>query len=392
VKYSLLINVERPSSIGSFARGVMSPFSRTSAREKFWDDVEHIRKRVSYRSSAGEKPRTPSEVEQWLQSGFPKELLEDVKVHYRAEGARLGKEKEFERTLDELQVTFVAFHYGSLFEILNFSGIENLASALGFSFKDFVHGFAEVLSSYAPQIMATGLGIPPNFLSASANTMNPNSSSSSQSSDVSWRRQWWVANTSLVFPVALVMAAAYVAFAIIQDQFKSMAEERKTFITGVQTQVTALSTERTDARAKILANKLAEAKLALESQKQTAAQQARLFDAQLQYIKDANAGTKARETAEANLYKTILDRSKPPSPPATPPPGPAEPTCAGIGDGLLAMKIQLALKERGLYLGAIDGYIGRGSRASLTAFQRSQGWEERGLRDKDTLAKLKIGC
>jgi septal ring factor EnvC (AmiA/AmiB activator) len=243
--------------------------------------------------------------------------------------------------------------------------------------------------------------------------MTASSSPASQASSAQLANLWWISGTSLLFPVLLVMGAAYVAFVVMQNQLTTMAEERKAFITGVQTQVTALATERTDALAKIMTGKLEEAKLLLEAQKQAATQlaqefenrqklitaeresvaklQAGLLDAQLQHIKDAGAGAKAREAAEAELYKTLLDRSKPPSQTATAS-APADPSCAGINDRLLAMKIQLALRERGLYSGPIDGDIGSGSRASLTAFQRSQGWEERGLRDKDTLAKLKIGC
>ena len=53
-------------------------------------------------------------------------------------------------------------------------------------------------------------------------------------------------------------------------------------------------------------------------------------------------------------------------------------------------QVQMALKEKGFYLGKIDGVMGPATRRALIAFQRQQGLEPTGRIDQPSIAALGI--
>jgi peptidoglycan hydrolase-like protein with peptidoglycan-binding domain len=62
----------------------------------------------------------------------------------------------------------------------------------------------------------------------------------------------------------------------------------------------------------------------------------------------------------------------------------------GPGAGSVAVPVQEELARRGYYKGPIDGVVGPGTRAAISAYQRNHGLEVSGTIDPPLLRSLRI--
>ena len=69
-------------------------------------------------------------------------------------------------------------------------------------------------------------------------------------------------------------------------------------------------------------------------------------------------------------------------------PAPAYPS--GVGAGSVAAPVQEELTRRGYYHGPIDGVVGPGTRAAISAYQKNHGLEVSGAIDETLLRSLRL--
>jgi hypothetical protein len=152
-----------------------------------------------------------------------------------------------------------------------------------------------------------------------------------------------------------------------------LAEERKGFIEKSTTLLAALTNSQVD------------------KDKAVTGSQKALFDAELEFVRRIDGANQARETAVIEFVKSHL------APEVKPKPSPASSskgtlTTWGQDTYAAGRRIQLALSERGLYAGAIDGRIGPKTEEGLRKFQVQASLPSTGTADSATLEKLGVRC
>ena len=63
---------------------------------------------------------------------------------------------------------------------------------------------------------------------------------------------------------------------------------------------------------------------------------------------------------------------------------------SGVGAGSVAIPVQEELTRRGYYHGPIDGVVGPGTRAAISAYQQNHGLEVNGVIDESLLRSLRL--
>jgi hypothetical protein len=151
----------------------------------------------------------------------------------------------------------------------------------------------------------------------------------------------------------------------------ALVEERKSFIAKSTDFLAALTKSQVD------------------KDRAAAGSQKALFDAELEFVRKVDGASQAREVAVIDFVKSHLapDTKQGPSPLDRA----AANTC-GQDSYTVRRRIQLALSERGLYTGAIDGQMGAKTVEGLRKFQVQASLPSTGTADSATLEKLGLHC
>jgi hypothetical protein len=325
--------------------------------------------------------------------------------------AERKKRQEIRQTLEALEIHVKAIRGGSLEILLFVLGFSKLVSLSGISPDD----FAKCLEIAAPVAMNVifGTSVP---LEADAEPSSDSHTADARSAmEGAAMRLPAIQNpagTSYFIPALFSLAVFGCAMWIVATISSELSAERKELVGYVKKEAEDIGKERTAIAEKLstllsahdatLAEErkgflekstgllAALTKSQVDKDNAVTGSQKALFDAELEFVRRIDGANQARETAVIDFVKSHLAPDiKPKSPPDSLSKTTVMSTC---GQDTAARRIQLALSERGLYTGAIDGRLGPKTEEGLRKFQVRVSLPSTGTADPATLEKLGVHC
>jgi hypothetical protein len=324
-----------------------------------------------------------------------------------------ARRQEIQRTLETLDIHIKAIRGGSLEILLFVLGFAKLVSLTGISPDD----FAKCLEIAAPVAMNVifGTTVP---LEADAKPSSDGLMGDAESAkEGAAMRLPGVQNasgTSYFIPALFGLAVFGSAIWVFWTMSSELSAERKELVGYVKTEAENIGKERAaiaDKLSTLLSTHdatLAEerkgfiekstsllaalAKSQVDKDNVAVGSQKALFQAELEFVRRIDGANQARETAVIEFVKSHLAPDTKPKPsPAPLSKGTVTSTC-GQDTYAVRRRIQLALSERGLYAGAIDGRMGAKTEEGLRKFQVQASLPSTGTADSVTLEKLRVHC
>ncbi len=215
---------------------------QTTTREAFWQE---LRRRSPIRRDESDIPEDNSLAERQIYEMFPK-LLKGMIQGFIQEhpGVRISRGLwSFRRRSalgEDFLITVKSLQYGSLEILLNFLAGDNFP----ISSSDLV----QLLNMYAPSILSSTLGGVPLAVTVGEATGSlrgdgPDADQGREQSAL-LRRVFYLANFSLVVPVALSLGICYVIFHAMVTRISAVDEERRALVHDLLGQVAKVDSDR----------------------------------------------------------------------------------------------------------------------------------------------------